>query len=447
MSYLMRSLALGIESFQEPGITISFEEEAILVEGAANDLADAQQTQAEVGRVEDIVDGLEDLAAIADQIETATPTDVAMVDTAQRLALAGSDVDSEEVTPSLESFVGRTISTEGIKELAWKLWESLKKTLKKIWSKIEGFFYKVFGTIPNLRKSLESLKKRANEMSSKTMKGTKTELGTEVNALCTNYTAPKKGKEIVDGFKQLNGYLNSAFDKHHKGTAAIGEKLADSFNEYDFEKGEESLRRVVDVMGSGIDLGSVVKLFDLGNYTDRRFAKGDVKKGPDLFGNKSLFLTGCSKITEILGKKSTAALRDAEFARAYRLDVMVSAVKEKDAVTSATIDTMTVGEVEDFVVAGNELLDLVEEYQRGKAKKEADKARERLETATDKLTANGKKQEDMASADIAYYRSALNFNSWFIGMATQPNASLCSLGLAAIRAGIVACNKSLSNYG
>lgn len=74
---------------------------------------------------------------------------------------------------------------------------------------------------------------------------------------------------------------------------------------------------------------------------------------------------------------------------------MVSAVKEKDAVTSATIDTMTVGEVEDFVVAGNELLDLVEEYQRGKAKKEADKARERLETANDKLTANGKKQEDM----------------------------------------------------
>ena len=148
MSYLMRSLALGIEGFQEPGITVSFEEEAILVEGAANDLADAQQTQAEVGRVEDIVDGLEDLAAVADQIETATPTDVAMVDTAQRLALAGSDVDSEEVTPSLESFVGRTISTEGIKELAWKLWESLKKTLKKIWSKIEGFFY------PSRRKRL-----------------------------------------------------------------------------------------------------------------------------------------------------------------------------------------------------------------------------------------------------------------------------------------------------
>lgn len=72
--------------------------------------------------------------------------------------------------------------------------------------KIEGYFYKVFSTIPNLRKSLEGLKKHLPMKCQQNHEKAKTRHGsTEVNALCTNYTAPKRDKEIVDGFKQLNG--------------------------------------------------------------------------------------------------------------------------------------------------------------------------------------------------------------------------------------------------
>lgn len=447
MSMNIRAYALGIESYEDNRTTISMEEEAILVEGAAQDLADAQQTQAEVGRVEDIVDGLEDMAAIADQIETATPADVAMVDTAQRIALAGSDVDSEEITPSIESYIGRTISTEGIKELASKLWDSLKRALKKVWAKIEGFFYKVFGTLPNIRKSLESLKKRAAEQSGKTIKESKTELGGEVNAVARNWVAPKKGKELVEGFKSLNGILTYAFNKHHTQTGKVGEALADALTDYDFDKADESLTRVVKAIADTCDEKESVKGFSLSNVTgDKRFTAGDAKKTEDLFGNKAVYQVGGKKIAEVLGSDKASSLKNAEMVRAIRTDVMMSADKEKDALTSASFETMTVGDVEEVASQCVEVLDLVEEYQRGKSKKEAAKARDRMEVATDKLQAASKKRDDMSAADISYYRSAMNFNSWFLQTATQPNAALCSLALAAVRSSVVICNKSLSNY-
>ena len=447
MSMNIRAYALGIESYEDNRTVISMEEEAILVEGAAQDLADAQTTQAEVGRVEDIVDGLEDMAAIADQIETATPGDVAMVDTAQRIALAGSDVDSEEITPSIESYVGRTISTEGIKELASKLWDSLKRALKKVWAKIESFFYKVFGTLPNMRKSLEALKKRAAEQSGKTIKEGKTELGGEVNAVARNWVAPKKGKDLIDGFKTLNGILTYGFNKHHLKTGEVGGALADSLNDYDFDKSDESLGKIIAAISGCIEEKEDTKGFVLSNVTgDKRFTAGDAKKTEDLFGNKAVYQVGGKKFAEALVSSKASSLKGAELIRAFRLDVMMSADKDKDALTSGSIDTLIVAEVEEIATQCIEVLDLVEEYQRGKAKKEATKARERMETATDKLQAASKKREDMSAADIAYYRSAMNFNSWFLQTATQPNAALCSLALAAVRASVVICNKSLSNY-
>ena len=439
----LRSMSLGIESFREPMPTISIEEEAILIEGAAQDLAEAQSTQAEVGRVEDIVDGLEDLAAVADRIEEAAPADVAMVDTAQRLALAGSDIESEEVTPSLEGFVGRRISTEGIKELAAKLWDNLKRFLKKIWDKVESFFYKIFGQIPNLRKSLEDLKKRADGTSGKSIKEAKTELGSEANGVSVNYVAPKKAADLKEGFNVLKPIADYVFDKYHTEVADYGNALADAIEAYEIGKGNAGLTGICDKVA--VDLRPCLKALSLNKFNDKRFATNDVKKSPDLFGNKAVFLLGGVK-REKYSTDSKEVLSRAEAIRGTRLDVMMSQAKDKDGIDKATVDTFTAADIDELVNQCQSLLDIVEEFKRGKGKAAALKARERLTKASDKLSADGKKADDMTAAEIAYYRSAVNFNSWFTGVANQPSGSLAALILTAIRSTIVICNKSLSNY-
>lgn len=93
-------LSAALESIRDPLPMISMEEEALLVGEAGEDLAQAEAEITEVERVEDLADALEDLAEVADTITEAQPADLAMVETATRAALAGTDVEVEEVIPA-----------------------------------------------------------------------------------------------------------------------------------------------------------------------------------------------------------------------------------------------------------------------------------------------------------------------------------------------------------
>lgn len=123
------------------------EGEAISLEEAGIILGDARVLAGEIGRdlneserVIQISDALEDLAIVAKDIKAATPAEAFLIELVGQTATAGTEVLPEEVVPSMESFIGLSISTEGIIETARRIWEAILNFIRKIWSKIKDFY-------------------------------------------------------------------------------------------------------------------------------------------------------------------------------------------------------------------------------------------------------------------------------------------------------------------
>ncbi len=57
----------------------------------------------EIGRQEELADGLDALKTIATKVETPTPTDVALFRVAANMAVAGTDEEAQDFIPAIES--------------------------------------------------------------------------------------------------------------------------------------------------------------------------------------------------------------------------------------------------------------------------------------------------------------------------------------------------------
>lgn len=433
-------LSVALESNRDPLPMISMEEEALLVGEAGEDLAQAEAEITEVERVEDLADALEDLAEVADTITEAQPADLAMVETATRAALAGTDVEVEEVIPALESFKGTTISTEGLRETARRLWDNIVEMLKKVWEKLEGFFYKLVGTIPRLRKSAEDLKARAEATVGKAAEETKHQLGGEAGTLAVGGKAPKNAAEILASLGVVRKQGDAVFKKYAGTLAKAGEQMASAISDFDIEKASDGLQRVC-TAAIAVGISEVAKICDATVTNDPRWRAGEAKMSPALPGGKSIvFVAG--QLTD-----KTNPLAYADGIRRTYAEVVMTSSKKQDAVRNGEFTTMNTSDAIAIADAILGICDVVEEFQRGKGQKDLAKARDKMKEAGAKATAKlEKSRKDQGAVPISYYKSAINFNVAYGRWATSPMGSLASLSLTACRAALVVANKSLSQY-
>ncbi|WP_144106600.1 hypothetical protein [Paraburkholderia sp. BCC1886] len=143
-------------------------EVSVALEEAAVEMADDAALSGEIGhdlaeseRVIQTSDALEDLAFVASQIKEASPEEAALFETAGNLAVAGTDVEPDAIVPSMESYIGKSIATEGFKDTAKRIWESIVLFVDKIWEKIRTF-WRTKVAIPAFRKRIDALRKGAH---------------------------------------------------------------------------------------------------------------------------------------------------------------------------------------------------------------------------------------------------------------------------------------------
>ncbi len=422
---------------------ISMEEEALLIQESAGDLAEAESEIEDATELADTSDALEDLAMVADGIDEASENEVALVEAGVQLATAGSELEVEDVAPGLESYIGRRISTEGIKETARAIYDAIVRAIKKFWDKIKAFFRKTVGTLANLKRSAEKLRSRAGDCQGKTPKEKQIEVGSEINALSTDFKAPKTGKAIVDLIGTTAKLLDESLDGHNASAAKIGEKLADALNDFDAD----------DAASAKTSLGKVCAAFNAGSDTvfsgsksqtsvDTRYPSGkgiNYQVVENIPGNRILVIT--KRFRQEGDPMATAtALRGTKAHLASCTD------KDKDPISDATISVVTPAESEQLADKIIDMVTVIAAYENGKGRKDADKARERVE----KAMAKAKDRMDKVKADdagvVSAYRAGLNLVPTFIHLAGQIPAQMTSVALAASRAAIVVANKSLAQY-
>ena len=438
---------------------ISLEEEEVIMDEAVQDGTEVSQDLQEAERIIEVSDALEDLAVIADGIEEASPTEVALIENAGQMAVAGTDVEVDEIipavvadempaedavgedgkpvpTPTMESYVGRKISTEGIREVARTIWENIKKFVKAIWEKITRFFHNVYVGIPRLSSNLASIKGEIDELVKSKATNSKAEVVMTAGAgtLSLNGAAFKDGADLLAGLTKLNKESSWVFGVYATSLAKRGEEMAKIIGGFDPKVPTKAVEEMCKLFKSPIATFT-------GTKDSKKFEGYETTVGEEVLGGATVMYKHFNGFVEGSGSEV-----DLERARkgGLVLDKKAADVKEcKFQSFDLAVARKLIEECEDLVTK-------LSAYDRGAGYKNLQKAKTTLEAASAKasVTMAGFKTEEGGAEKkvVSYFRSSINFNTAFANWAYNPMGPLVMHDISVIKAIIVAVKKSLAAY-
>lgn len=396
------------------------EEDAQAAVEATTELADANTAMGDVVRYSEVADALEDTAAIMDTVDETTPAHVALVQTVANMAAAGAGegVTGDDVVPGLDTqhYIGRRMSTEGFKDAAKRIWETIKRWVKKIWAKIEGFFYKHFGRIPRMRKSLEAAEKQLTGAESRPLEDKKIDLTTGLSQMVVNNGDVKDYKEYNTALSALAGAVSDVFKIAAKKLADGGEALSEAISDFDISKAGDSLVNINNALGACIPgAGSMNSIKGSTGFAGATSPDGvSCSYSAPLPGNIMLRFG----VTTTQSASRSEANAVAQITHAHRNTGVVAVYPEKarDTPSSVSINTPTIDQVRASIGQCRRMLDDMETFYRGKGFKDIKTAQDKITKAGDKISAQVSKvkPEDLGEDDLAFFRQTTGTASSFV---------------------------------
>lgn len=415
---MRRHLNLSLESLA-PGLgqTVSLEEEQIMTSDAADLAAEIHQELNECDRNLEISDALEDLAIIADQIEQASPVEIALIEKVGDMAVAGTDIEAEQVVPSMESFKGKRIAVEGFKDTAATIWKNIQAFLKSIWDKIEKFFYNIFGVIPNVQKRLDQLEEKIQAAQNRTPRGTVFEVstgganGSIVNRLSINGQLFRNDNELKAEVMRLHEHTIFCYGPNIAIKNILGKEIASVIEAFD--------------PAGDLDAQAMRIVHAYHSFYKKSSLPGSAKKSTsgmyELINGETMF-GGASLIGKVYQQNEPSILGTLE--RLRHSNIQFENGKDRAGHQSGGSTNMPIVSLTTMslvVKQMKQMLTLLEEYKRGPHSKAVASTRKQLEAASKKAQATfGKGDETSSNASVQYFRSMLNFNAAYARAVDDP---------------------------
>lgn len=422
------------------GQVLSLEEEQIVTDEANQDLVEVETDLADGERATEVVAGLENIEMIASDITEATPVDIALINTAADMATAGTDIQGEEILPAMESYTGGKISLEAIGESASRIWASVQAILKRIWENIESFFYKLFGTIPSIRKRLSDLEDRVGAARSKTLETKKFTQTTGLVSISVDYTVIKDEAGLLKSLGELVKTAEFVYKDGVDAFAKVGKDVAAVISDFSIEDKEKLVQKAGDILST--NAARITKV--PGSSSIGSQGGFERKAGYQLMGNKRIICNIANKSDE------TSGLGWLDRNRRNRLEWAGAREIDGNVATSVDFATITTSGASSLIKKLSELLDILEDYNRGKAWKDVKASRDALATASKVATAALDKAKNASEADeraaVPYYRGLLNVNQSYATWVSTPAAQLMSQSIRSINAVTNLISKSLAQY-
>ncbi len=439
---MLRHFATSLEGIRDvsTGPVLSLEEEALVMDEAADTGAQIDGDLNEVERVIEVASGLEDLAVVADTIEEATPQQLALVQVAGDLAVAGTDVTSDDLLPSLESYKGGKISMEGLREIAQTVWQNIIQFLAKIWAQIEQFYHLLFSTIASTRARLNALKERNKAAVSKKseVKGIIVNVG--VAAICVDYKPVTKESELLAALKNWDTAAEYTFNKHLDGVIAVADVVVKSLANFDPSKAVETATQAKD---------DIAKVFSqqgkppgVKGLDGKRFPGFTTSTGQALLGNVSLLVKAFNS------QEGASVLGSLERFRQSGTELGATKAEGDKLPAEVTFETLSNGAIDKVIAECEAILKTAESYKTGSRSAQVKKTREALKAAGEKATAAMKKfpTEQNIDSITAHYKALVNFNKSFVSWVKNPAGDMLRSSLTTVRAAMMLCSKSLDTY-
>ena len=393
------------------------EEDAQAAVEASEDLAEAQQTAAELQSMELRALRLEDAAEIIDSVPEADTAHIALARTVADLATDGDDEATDALANpdgvSVESMRGRKMTTEGFKDGARRIWDAIKAFVKKLWAKIEGFFYKHFGRIPRMRKTLKAATEALEAAEGLPEQDKKIEITTGTSQMVINNEHVKNFGVYAVALTHLADVTESVFTTYGAAVKESGEKMADAISDFDPDHGSEGLLKIANAaVFNSKALPGLNKNTPPSGFT--RHAEGDrVSYFSDpLPGNICLGYSQFDKAASAARAAGDSSIGTAVVARSHGVKTLRPA-KPKEAQATVSIPTPDIASVRTCISTCEGMLASMEGFYRGSAFKKIKENNDKLSKASENLSKRVDKinTDDKNAQMLTYCRQALMFNS------------------------------------
>lgn len=425
-------------------LDVSVEEEVIHAQDASNELMSADAESDEISRLQDVADHT---AQSVDYIETqineggeeggageATQNEVALAEQVANLATVGTGEDADTVMPSSESYIGSTISCEGLKETVRNIIRAVIAAIKKLWDRLKKFWRSTMSRLSSLKKSALELKARASKTTG-TAEEKKIKISASISGLLAkDGSVQKEYGQISSGLRDFKDVLGSV-DTWSGLVAAAGETIADAVGDIDVSKATQEEAEFVNKFDS--KLKNLATAFTLSNSNDKRFIgeKTIVKSSKTFLGEKAIFARERNKTGENSFASNIASFR-------LWLDAASPKVKEQGETDFNTMSGTNVADLADIIV---DLTDKMAYYAEGKGMSKVEKSAGKVEKAMEKL-GRSNDLDDVKTADAAAVRRMIALGHAFADWSRNPAASIVNHICTVSRAVLTVGTRSLSQY-
>jgi len=436
MRHILRA---GMETRKEEStfkpLEISLEEADVMADEARQCDEESSEELVSAERLLEVSDGLEDMAIIADQIETATPVESALMATAGQMAVAGTDVEPEEIVPAMESARTGMESAASMRQKAADILKGILAMLQKIWAGIDSFFYNMVGEVPRARKALADLKAKLKE-------GVASEGEFEVKTGAKLFVVDDKpikdGAGLQDALKDLSEVVRWTMENRPRELKAMSGDICTALRGLDKMGEAKSVGDLMDFQDAFLDevLKAVKLQQNLPNgkaVKDPRWPNFTVQRGAPLIGNVTLFARSIERTGE--GDKDLG-LQLIERARNSEITLDATSA-DGTAPTSVSFRRFDAKQIGNIVAHLEDILDAIEGFSRGEGPKIIKAAREDIEVnskkaaeAWDKIRAEGIEGSDTGNAII---KNALSLNLSFAKWSKEPISSVQKHAMVVVR--------------
>ncbi len=185
---------LSIESFEIDIGDLTTLEESLTED--TDTFSEIEQVSQETHSLFVRIAALEDIAQVLDeQIKEATPAEAILVDIASDLAVEGTDVEDQDITPGLESALGARISSEGIKETASRFLSAIADKISNGLDHMVAWFKSIPAMLRIAKRQIKELANASANIDDSVQGSFK--LGSKLKGFCVGGKIPTTQKDVI----------------------------------------------------------------------------------------------------------------------------------------------------------------------------------------------------------------------------------------------------------
>lgn len=301
--------------------------------------------------------GLQDLHDAVGRIDHASQEHLLLIEAGLNLAHFDSHLSAETIAPGLESYLGQSVSMEGLNQRIKQLLAAIKRAMAVIAERIGEFLSSMLSDLGQLEMRLEHIQFKLDDIGGRFPTHQQVALGNDVYGVATDQGYPGDGHLLVRSLVLLQAQARMVYDHYVPTLARVGAGLNNDLHKLrDMGGNPEGWLQAINRTASAYDIHAFRShAGKTGNIVDSRYPMGTAVVAQPLPGMRSMVFVDGTLRKDLTN--DNPAIEAAYMHQASNVElVRASAGRAFDPATS-TMQTMQVSQIQDTLRITREIVE------------------------------------------------------------------------------------------